>query len=246
MILVGIHGKVDLTQYDDYYQVLSLTKSTPYGCLSPYCLDVIFEEDKGQTFTTNMENAWQYSKVYANVPVSVQRRSRYDQTVIWSHPAEQHVIDDNSSNNGIQDKYWLWRWKGFSVKEPVRYPVGYDHRHKCLYSLWFDTNCKYYKMYDYIEARKNIYLPLYLQSVIKEPKFQQLKKRLVQGQNLLILEVDGPHQESLTYYKNKYQVDNNFITNSTIVANEHNLNIMLHDPKHPFGHGYCLAVALQQ
>jgi hypothetical protein len=243
MIRVGIHGKTDVSQFPDYYQVLSLTKSTPYGCLSPYCLNVIFDEDKGQTFTTNMENAWQFSKVYANVPSSVQRRSRYDQTVIWSHPAETHVTNDKN-NNRIQDKYWLWRWKGFSTKEAVRYPVGFDHRHKCLYSLWFDNDCKYYRVFDYIEARKNIYLPLYLQSVVKQPKFQQLKDKLSSGQNLLILEVDGPHQESLEYYKNKYHVDDNFIVNSTVLVTQTNMDIMLHDSKHPFGHGYCLAVAL--
>ena len=36
----------------------------------------------------------------------------------------------------------------------------------------------------------------------------------------------------------------NFIENNTIECNEFNMNIMLNDPKHPFGHGYCLAMTL--
>ncbi|AEX61932.1 hypothetical protein c7_R1070 [Megavirus courdo7] len=29
-----------------------------------------------------------------------------------------------------------------------------------------------------------------------------------------------------------------------MLVTDENLAIMLHDPKHPFGHGYCLAMAL--
>lgn len=35
-----------------------------------------------------------------------------------------------------------------------------------------------------------------------------------------------------------------FIEGSTMLANDHNLNIMLNDTKHNFGHGYCLAWTL--
>lgn len=67
---------------------------------------------------------------------------------------------------------------------------------------------------------------------------------LKDGKNLLIVEVDGPHGESLDYYKKKYKVDDNFIEDDTILATKENLKIMLNDTKHAFGHGYCLAVAL--
>ena len=44
----------------------------------------------------------------------------------------------------------------------------------------------------------------------------------------------------------KYNVKNDFIENDTIIANYDNLKIMLNDEKHAFGHGYCLAMALQE
>ena len=69
--------------------------------------------------------------------------------------------------------------------------------------------------------------------------------KLKQGKNILIIEVDGPHQESLQYYIDKYNdVSSDFIENGTMLTNKENINMMLHDDKHPFGHGYCLALAL--
>lgn len=115
--------------------------------------------------------------------------------------------------------------------------VGYESRHKCLFSV---SNTG--ERYDYIEARKNIYLPLYIKLVKREPKFRELA--LGEGRNLLIIEIDGPHQESLSYYQEKYGVSSSFIKHGSIRANKKNLSIMLNDDKHPFGHGYCLAVAL--
>jgi hypothetical protein len=201
-----------------------------YSTLSPYSLT----DENGCI----MENVWQFSKVYESVPKSIQRYSRYSNQIIWNHPAEIHVDRDGNLTN----EYLAWREKGFYNPFPVRYPVGYHNRHKCICSL----KTPYSPQLDYIESRKEIYLPLYSYGVRKEPLFHELKKMLDNGTNLLIIEVDGPHQESLGYYKKKYHVDNDFIVNNTMLANETNLDIMLNDPKHPFGHGYCLAHELIQ
>ena len=132
-----------------------------------------------------------------------------------------------------------------SAPDAIRYPVGYHYRHKCLFALADDNVGEIdFTPLNYIEARKKIYYPLYTRLVRKENQFKELKGRLDQGENLLIVEVDGPHQESLDYYKDKYMVDDNFIEKKTLLANRDNLSIMLNDPKHPFGHGYCLAAAL--
>lgn len=57
------------------------------------------------------------------------------------------------------------------------------------------------------------------------------------GKNILIIEVDGPHQEYLNYYKETYSVPDDFIVNGTILATPKYLDIMLNDTKSPFGHG---------
>ncbi len=216
--------------YPNFLPIICMTASTEYGSLSPYSLT----DEKGRF----LENIWQFAKLYDYVPSSTQTYSRYDKTVIWSHPEEKHINNDVPTQ-----EYWIWREKGMTNPYPVRYPVGYTHRSQCKCSL-FDIGDNFYVELDYIEARKKIYLPEYEKAVVKEEKFTKLLKLLQQGKNLLIIEVDGPHQESVSYYKEKYGVSDNFINRDSVLATEHNLEILLNDPKHPFGHGYCLAWAL--
>jgi len=177
--------------------------------------------------------------VYEQIPKTVQRYSRYSNKIIWDHPAETHVVDGN-----LTPEYYAWRTKGMNCPYHVRYPVGFHHRHNCLYALAEENGHIVNEQLNYIDSRKKIYIKEYCRLVKLQPKFQELKNRLEGGENLLIIEVDGPHQESLDYYKEKYNVDNNFIQNSTMLINENNVNIMLNDDKHPFGHCYCLAMAL--
>jgi hypothetical protein len=47
-------------------------------------------------------------------------------------------------------------------------------------------------------------------------------------------------KERYTFYKETYNVGDDFIESDTILVNEDNMRIMLNDPKHPYGHGYCL------
>ena len=77
-----------------------------------------------------------------------------------------------------------------------------------------------------------------------QPSLGKLKKKLGKNTNLLIIEVDGPHQEALDYYKEKYNMSDDFIENNTMLATKENLDIMLNDAKFPYGHGYCLARVL--
>lgn len=195
-------------------------------------------DNKGRNF----ETFWQSCKVYATVPRSVQRRSKRDRQIIWDHPAERHVIDGK-----LTPAYYAWREKLQHIEYPVRYPATYHHRHKCLYALAEDPSTGEIdekNQLDYIASRKAIYVPNYIGLVIQEPKFAKLKKKLLRGKNLLIIEVDGPHQESMSYYRKTYEVNDDFITYDSMIVNEKNIEIMLNDEKHPFGHGYCLAMAL--
>jgi hypothetical protein len=205
-----------------------------YYPLSPYFL----KDDKGRI----MENIWQFSKCYKVVPKSTQRKSRYDNTIIWQHGSEVHLDD----NDNITNEYVAWREKGMNNKEPVRYPVTFNHRNKCKFALAEnpDGTINVEKKLNYIEARKAIYLPVYCAIARKEKQFYELKERLKKGENLLIIEVDGPHQESLDYYKEKYGVDDKFIEKETMLVNGANINIMLNDDRHAFGHAMCISMAL--
>lgn len=223
------NGKRIDPSYKGFEPIVVLTKSSKYGSIGPYVL----KDNKGRI----MENLWQFSKVYEEVPASKQYYSRYDNTVIWNWPAEKHFDKDKYT-----DEYIAWRTEGMNAEYPIRYPVGMKHRHKCLFSLSVRKGKE--KRLNYIEARKEIYLYLYSKLVKRQKQFQQLKEKLEKGKKLLIIEVDGPHEESLGYYKEKYNVKDNFIENDTILVNKKNMNIMLNDEKHSFGHGYCLAITL--
>ena len=238
-------GKRIDPHFEDFTTCVSLTKSTTYGSLSPYML----KDSQGRI----LENVWQFSKVYQRVPDVTQARSRYDTTIIWRWPAETHASDIQFNEEGqavsasLNSKYFNWRKSGMNAPEPIRYPVGYHHRHKCLFCLHEDvndTNNADYQALTYIPSRKKLYLPMYVEAVVKAPQFKHLKAKLERGENVLIAEVDGPHQESLDYYIKEYGVSEDFIQDDTMLATYENLNIMLEDPKHPFGHGYCLALAL--
>lgn len=225
-----------------FIPIIVMTPCTKYGSLGPYSL----RNEKGQ----NMENIWQFSKVYNNVPKSVQKYSRYDSTIIWDWPTETHV-DEKGENGYLNSNYLKWRTQGMNAKYPIRYPVGRVHRSKCLFALKEvnEDDCKTpicdLPKLDYVQARKEIYFPTYAKLVKKQSQFHKLKKMLSEGKNLLIIEVDAPHGESLDYYMRTYGVDSNFIINNTMLATLDNLKIMLNDTRHAFGHGYCLAAALQ-
>lgn len=220
-------------KYNGFTNIVALTRSTEYKELSPYFL----LDEKGR----NMENLWQFSKCYPKAPKSTQRYSRWNPTVIWDHPAETHVKDKDGK---LTTKYFQWRKKGMNCAEPIRYPMGYTHKRDAICAY---KEGEFDKPLDWIDGRINIYLPEYCRLVKKEPKFKELKKRLAAGENLLIVDVDGPHEETLDYYKNEYGVQDDFIEKDTILLDPNNLDnlrIMLHDTAHSFGHGYCLALAL--
>ncbi len=228
------NGKRYDPSYHGFKSIVILMKShSVWWALSPYYL----YDERGRIF----ENIWQGSKVYKTVPKVIQKKSRYDKTIIWHHPDETHVIKGK-----LTKKYLKWREKLMNNPEPVRYPVGFKHRHKCLYAYGEhpDGSIDVSKKLDYISARKTIYAKEYCRLVKQHPQYNKLKKMLNNGTNLLIIEVDGPHQESLDYYKQKYNVDDDFIDGFTMLATKKNLKIMLNDERFANGHGYVLASAL--
>ena len=206
-----------IPRYEDFTNIPVMTPSFgEWHVLSPY--DLI--DEKGRI----LENKWQFFKVYRWIP-KVNRKE-------WEYPTETHIKDGKYT-----PEYYAWRQKGSHHNLAVRYPVGFHHRHNCLYALDEneDGSINEKEKLDYIQSRKRIYIKEYCRLVKMHPKFKELQKRLQSGENILIAEVDGPRKESLEYYKEKYGVDDDFIQDDTIIVNEKNMNIMLNDPKHPFG-----------
>jgi len=215
--------------YPGFKPILVMMKShSKWYPLSPYEL----KDDQGRI----LENIWQFSKVYKTVPRSKQHKSQYDRTLIWEWPQERHVDE----NGEVNENYWKWRESGMNNQYPVRYPVGFDHRHLVLYSLEHINGDKL----NYIEARKKIYVKKYCDLVRKVPEFDQLLEMLKNGENLLIISNEGPHEDSLLYYMEHYGVNKRFIERNSILSTPDNLRIMINDEKHPFGYGYCLAIEL--
>lgn len=223
----------DDPSYEGFTKILCLTASTPYGSLGPYVL----KDDKGRI----IENIYQGSKIYKSVPSVMIPYSRYDDKIVWKWKAEHHVDDDNN----ILPAYWKWRNALINNKYAVHYPLGNKKNNaKCLYAIKENIDGSYEYDIDYIGGRKKIYCPSYCDAVKVMDQFIELKEKLDDGKNLLIIEVDGPHQESLNYYKDTYDVGDDFIEDDTLLVNKKNIKIMLNDEKHAFGHGYCLACAL--
>jgi len=244
-IKVGKMTGPSYTKIEGYTPIVVTTRSrSTWYNLSPYYL----KTNEGYI----MENVWQFSKVYPVTNKSTQYRSRWDKTVIWSHPREVHY-----KNDALTPEFFQWRAKGFKHSEPVRYPMGYANKHRCVFAvkptlkLGEITSLKEEDKLNYIDARKQIYMPLYNFLAKKTVEFKDLQKLVASGEKILIIDVDGPHEESLPYYEEKYKslvskdfIWKNFIKDGAMDATPENLSIMMNDPKHPFGHGYCLAAAL--
>ena len=79
---IYLRGSNAVPEYPGFRPIICLTKSTAWGDLGPYVL----KNENGQI----MENIWQFSKVYQQVPKVRQREHGYSDNY-WIHPAEVHV-----------------------------------------------------------------------------------------------------------------------------------------------------------
>lgn len=85
----------------------------------------------------------------------------------WQYSKVYPEFTDKDGNP--TELYYEWANEGWSKSNAVRYPMGKGK--KPLYSVWADPT----KKYPYVEARKKIYIPLYVRAVIKTKGFQNLK-----------------------------------------------------------------------
>ena len=129
------------------------------------------------------------------------------------------VFDNMTKKDIIEHIEW---WKKLEI--PKRRCPKYKNV-PVLYSM-FSDNIKR----NYIDSRKEIYLPEYYELVKNTKTIEKYKKLLDQGQNIIIYDFDGPRSEEndpLTYRATK-----SFIKKK------------LNDDRTPFGHGYIVALIL--
>ena len=131
--------------------------------LSPFYLGPVkcYDDLESQ----NMENAWQYSKVYS------------DQVDEFENPNEE---------------YFNWRNTGFNMAFANRYPKGKGK--VPLYSYW-KVGTKYKKL-GYIEARKQIYIPLYASAVYMTPGYKKLSELIKTEKKIALIDFDGYNNEN--------------------------------------------------
>jgi hypothetical protein len=204
------------------------------GSLSPYNL----RNEKGQI----LENIWQFSKLNKSV---VQQYTAVNpknpDKIIWQHPAEFHVKDDE-----VLPAYWDWRKKGMNNWYPVRYPNGYEGRRQVVCALWPKTpelansrDEKDYDRLDYIQARKTIYFGEYARLAPRNAEFQKMQAKLRRGKNILLAEVDGPDPDLTHRPYNRISR-----TCPGLAIDQETATMLMNDRKKPFGHGYTIACLL--
>lgn len=107
-------------------------------------------------FAYNVENGWQYSKVY-----------------------KEHIGKDGLPNSS----WYKWARNGFQTKGAVRYPKGKGTHPE--YAYW-NNQCL-----DYIESRKQIYIPMYKDAVRNTEAFSRLCDIYSKYKKIIIWCYDG-------------------------------------------------------
>jgi hypothetical protein len=159
--------------------------------LSPFLLGPV--KLYGEYEAQNVENAWQYSKVYTEY---------------------------TDENNEPGQAYFDWAKNGWAKKLADRYPMGRGN--KPLYSLWDGRKL------GYVDARRQIYIPLYSNAVRHTEAFEKLFQvfesayRTNETDCLVLQDFDA-------HGINMYGYD---------------INKLLDNEKIKVGHGYILAMML--
>lgn len=131
--------------------------------LSPFLCgpcDLYVREGR-QLISKNVENAWQFSKVYP----------------------------EYGNEDGPLPSYWDWAQSGWSDSFAHRYPMGKGVLP--LYSWWDGRRM------DYLTARKEVYLPLYRQAVVRTEAWKTLKDLSAEIPELWLWDFDGYDHKKL-------------------------------------------------
>lgn len=152
-----------------YQQVnVTSTSAQAWRALSPFYLGpVTVHTPRGGFESRCVENAWQYTKVYA-----------FD-------PAGRPMVDEAGAPT---DVYYDWARAGWANPRPTRFPMGRGARP--LYSLGPAG-----ERLSYIEARRILYAPWYAGAAAATPAYQSLRElyaaQLAGGSRIALVDFDG-------------------------------------------------------
>ena len=125
--------------------------------------------------------------------------------------------EDTDANGDPNESYWAWARLGWADTTPHRYPKGKGRAPE--YSLWDG------KRLGYIDARKQIYAPLYAEAVQRTAGWGRLVDLYNTSQKLYLRDWDG---WSMTKHKMA------------------DLTKVLNNPQKKMGHAFVLAMLLTQ
>lgn len=112
-----------------------------------------------------------------------------------------------------KDKHLEWAKKGFNSHKAIRYPMGRGK--KPLHAVWKGKNL------GYVEARKQIYCPIYAECVERyaSDSLDKLRQLYSEGKFIALIDFDG-------------------------YAKYESLEKALNDPKKRMGHAFVLAMMI--
>lgn len=151
----------------DYISTVSRSNNWSRG-LSPFFLGPV--DGYGGKTAKNVENLWQFSKVY---PL--------------------HLIDGEPN-----EAYFAWRDWGWDLDRAERYPAGKGAIP--AYSYWETLDSKGQwipQKLSYVEARKAIYIPTYAKAVVKAKAYDTLKSIYAEKDNIVLWDFDGYDHRAL-------------------------------------------------
>lgn len=110
---------------------------------------------------------------------------RFENLWQFSKVYKQHIGID-----GLPNALWFdWRQKGFQDERAHRYPAGKGAVPE--YSFWDGQKLQY------IEARKQIYIPEYAKNVKLTQSYSILSRLYAEGQDIVLLDYDAYDHQSL-------------------------------------------------
>jgi len=153
---------------------------------------------------------------------------------VWETVAgERHIGDDGLPN----EAWYAWQKAGYANPKAIRRPNGYE---KPLYA-WHNQ-----QKLNVVEARKQLYIPELQRLYRAHPVYQKLLDIVRNGQSVVIIEPDGPAEDTRCQPLSKETL---VALQDCTTCKEAALLFGLSsgsDHYFPYGHGYVIALTILQ